>query len=98
MPEAEGPARQSVSGKSLPAWTYEQGMDFEVAEWVLGSLIAWTSTQLATGPGEVEEKALRERSAELAAERRRMLTDGPDAVTQVLRKYGPQARDIYGSV
>jgi hypothetical protein len=72
-------------------------MNYEVAEWVLGSLIAWTSKQLAANPDETEARALREQSAALAAERRRMVTGGPSAVERVLREYGPRARELYAS-
>jgi hypothetical protein len=75
-------------------WSYEDGMNLEVAEWVLGSLIARISKQLAAKPDEAAARALQEQRAALAAERRRMVTGGPAAVERVLREYGPQARKL----
>lgn len=89
--------RRPVLGGSLPTWSYEYGTEVEAAEWVLGSLIAWTSKQLGAEPDEAKATALREQSAALAAERRRMLTGGPAAPAQVLREYGPRARKLYAA-
>lgn len=97
MSESHSSGRRPVLGCSLPTWSYGQGTDFEVAEWILGSLIAWTSKRIKISRDDVKVNALREQSAVLAAERRQMLVGGPDAAARVLREYGPRARRLYVS-
>lgn len=94
MPESPSGERRPVLGGRLPTWSYEHGTEVEVAEWVLGSLIAWVSRQLGAETDEARVSALREESAALAAERRRMLTGGPEAAAQVLRVYGPRQESV----
>lgn len=97
MFESHSGGRRPVLGCSLPTWSYVRGTDFEVAEWILGSLIAWTSKQVKISQGDAKVNALREQSAVLAAERRQILVGGSDAAARVLREHGPRARRLYAS-
>ncbi|EIV95480.1 hypothetical protein FraQA3DRAFT_5309 [Frankia sp. QA3] len=93
MPESAR-RRRSLLGEALPIRTFDQGIDLEVAEWILGASTARISRLLAEEPDETVAESLRAERAALAAERCRMLAGGPSAVTRVLREYGPRARDF----
>ncbi|KJE21034.1 hypothetical protein FF36_04628 [Frankia torreyi] len=86
--------RRSLLGDALPARTFDQGVDLEVAEWILGALTARISSLLAEEPDETVAQSLRAERAALAAERRRMIAGGPSAVARVLQEYGPRARQL----
>ncbi|MCK9923582.1 hypothetical protein MXD61_17190 [Frankia sp. AgPm24] len=86
-----------IPGDRLPTWNFEEGIDLEAAEWVLGSLIAWISEQLSAGPDEAEARTLLEQQEALSNEKKDLMAGDPKNVARVLREYGPRARALYGS-
>jgi hypothetical protein len=86
----------------LGSWTAEQGIAFEAAEWVLGSLIGWCAEQSTVE--RVRRRVDPARLAELAAERagyaavcRSLDVHDPEQVRRVPAEYGPLARQRYSA-
>lgn len=82
---------------TLPTWTQEEAVSFEVAEDLLGSMIAWAHAQMM---GEREKpdpdprvvEAWRTQAAAYAQQRRDLRGASPADIARVVREYGPRVR------
>jgi hypothetical protein len=97
---AEPPQPVSVADLDLGSWTAEQGIAFEAAEWVLGSLIGWCSSEMAAErarpqPDPDRLAALSAEQAEYAMARRSLDIHDPEQVQRVLAEGGRLARQRY---
>ena len=86
-----------VPPRHLGWWTAEQGRSYEVAEWVLGALIAECSEDAAaerqhSAPDLARPGAIADRRAHYAAVRRGLSVNDPAAIQKVIDEYGPRAR------
>ena len=82
-------------------WDPAAGVDYEVAESVLGDLISYAVARLwdadhAEPVDAAAHGAWRERVAEYAAERRRLTLTDPAAVREVLERRGAELRALTG--
>lgn len=92
----------SLADLDLGRWSAEDGRAFEVAEWVMGALIAWCSAESARerAEGHPDPARLAELASETdgyAAVQRELSIREPERVQEVLAEYGPLARARFGN-
>lgn len=94
----EGPDRAiSLADLDLGAWSADDGLAFEAAEWILGAMIARTTAADAAErakpvPNQERLAALDEERAVYAAERRQLSVHDRARNNAVVERYGDLAR------
>ncbi|MBW0104316.1 hypothetical protein [Pseudonocardia sp. KRD291] len=87
----------SLANLDIGAWSADEGLAFETAEWIIGALISRVSADTAAerdkpAPDQHRLGALAEERARYAAVRRQLSVHDPAHVQEVLRTYGKLAR------
>ncbi|WP_207386284.1 hypothetical protein [Protofrankia symbiont of Coriaria ruscifolia] len=84
----------------LATWSQEEAIAYEVAEDLLGSMLAWANAQRwreleKPTPDPAVVARWREQAADYARQRRELPGDDPAAVARAIREYGPAVRRFY---